>query len=214
MQLRTQGMGSAPAGWTAASGGVDRWAELVREGIEKAVAGLSDMVGREVAVTSFDPRQGDAGYVHALLGGPEQLIVGVYVGVRGAAPGTLLLAFPQQVGYELIDMLMGQPAGATTGLDEMGESVLGEMGNLMGAFFLSLLGDSTNGQLLPTPPVIVNDMAGSVVDAALAQMMLEMDDILTAATSFGTPDHQIHGVFLVLPSEQLMSLALSERAAA
>ena len=192
----------------------DRWARLVFDGINSAVSGLSEMVGQEVSVESLNPRQEDATRVHDLLGGPETLIAGVYLGIQGTAPGQLLLAFEPATAFKLIDMLMMQPEGTATEIGEMESSVLGEMGNVMGAFFLTVLGDNTDGQLLPTPPLVINDMAGSVIDAILAQMMLEADDVMAVETKFGTADMQIEGAFLVLPSTALIDLALRERSAA
>ena len=192
----------------------DRWAQLVFEGINSSVSGLSEMVGQEVRVTSLDPRQRDAGKIHDLLGGPEKLIAGVYLGIEGTAPGQLLLAFDPETAYKLIDMLMAQPPGTTTEIGEMEASVLGEMGNVMGSFFLTVLGDNTDGQLMPTPPLVIHDMAGSVIDAVLAQMMLDADDIMAVETKFGTADMEIEGAFLVLPSTALVNLAVQERRAA
>ncbi len=192
----------------------DRWAQLVFEGINSSISGLSQMVGQEVKVTSLDPRQQDVGKVHDLLGGPETMIIGVYLGIHGTAPGQLLLAFEPETAFKLIDMLLTQPEGTTTEIGEMEESVLGEMGNIMGAFFLTVLGDNTAGQLMPTPPLIINDMAGSVIDAILAQMMLDADDVMAVETKFGTADMDIKGAFLVLPSTDLVNLAVQERSAA
>lgn len=192
----------------------DRWEKLVFDGITSSIAGLSEMVGQEVRVTSLDPRQKDAQKVHDILGGPETLIAGVYLGIEGTASGQLLLAFEAETAYRLIDMLLMQPEGTTTHIAEMEESVLGEMGNVMGAFFLTVLGDNTAGQFRPTPPLVINDMAGSVIDAILAHMMLEEDDVMAVETKFGTEDMDIEGAFLVLPSNSLVEFALQERRAA
>lgn len=192
----------------------DRWEKLVFDGITSSIAGLSEMVGQEVRVTSLDPRQRDVQKVHDILGGPETLIAGVYLGIEGTASGQLLLAFEAETAYRLIDMLLMQPEGTTTHIAEMEESVLGEMGNVMGAFFLTVLGDNTDGQFRPTPPLVINDMAGSVIDAILAHMMLEEDDVMAVETKFGTEDMDIEGAFLVLPSNSLVEFALQERRAA
>ncbi len=192
----------------------DQWEKLVFDGISSSIAGLSEMVGQEVRVTSLDPRQKNVQKVQDILGGPETLIAGVYLGIEGTASGQLLLAFKPDTAYRLIDMLMMQPEGTTTHIAEMEESVLGEMGNVMGAFFLTVLGDNTAGQFMPTPPLVINDMAGAVIDAILAHMMLEEDDVMAVETKFGTEDMEIEGAFLVLPSNALVEIALQERRAA
>ena len=93
-------------------------------------------------------------------------------------------------------------------LDELSISTMGEMGNVMGAYFLSALGDTTGVSLMPSPPTVMMDMAGAVIDAAVADIMADSDDILVVETRFGTTNQQIHGIFLVLPNPKLKEVLL------
>jgi hypothetical protein len=52
------------------------------------------------------------------------------------------------------------------------------------------------------------DMAGAILDAILAEVMLEVDQALVMQTSFGTEDMQINGTFLCLPSLSLQTALL------
>ena len=105
---------------------------------------------------------------------------------------------------------MGQPPGTTTDLDEMEESAMGEVGNIMGSFFLNALSDATGLMLQPSPPAVMMDMAGAILDVALADILGDSDDALVVETSFSTEDRQIEGTLLVMPSPDLLRV-LQER---
>ncbi len=104
----------------------------------------------------------------------------------------------------LVDLLMGEEPGTTTGITEMEASALGEMGNIMGSFYLNALGDASGLVLLPSPPAVIMDMAGSILDVALADILQESDDALVVEAIFSTTDQQITGNFLVLPSPSFL----------
>jgi chemotaxis protein CheC len=180
------------------------WAGLVSRGIGDSISGLSQMVGQEIKATSLRPRVVDIREVPSIIGGAETPTVGVYLRVMGAATGHMLLVYQPKAAFELLDMLMGIDPGTTQGLGEMEESALGEMGNIMGSFFLNSLADTTGMSFYPTPPAVMMDMAGAVLDVALAEIMMETDEACIVEAMFGTQDKQVSGTFLVIPSLALL----------
>ena len=120
----------------------------------------------------------------------------------------MIIIYRPETAYDLIDLLLDQPSGTTTALEEMEISALGEMGNIVGSFFLNALADATGLDLRVSPPEVMMDMAGAILDAVLAEIMLEVDEALVMQTSFGTQDMQIDGTFLCLPSLSLQTALL------
>lgn len=178
----------------------DIWIRLVTDGISNALSGLAQMVGCEITTYSLTAKTIPVASATDLLGGSEALTVGIYLGVSGAATGHMVLVYQPSVAYDFVDMLMGNPLGTTTVLDEMERSALGEMGNVMGSFFLNSLADATGLVLTPSPPAVMMDMAGAIMDVALADVLRETDHALVVEASFGTEDSRSSGTFLVLPS--------------
>lgn len=181
----------------------DIWVRLVTDGITNALSGLAQMVGREITTYSLNAQVIPVASAADLLGGSEELTVGIYLGVSGSATGHMVLVYQPSVAYDFVDMLMGNPLGSTKVLDEMERSALGEMGNVMGSFFLNSLADATGLTLNPSPPAVMMDMAGAIMDVALADVLRETDQALVVEASFGTEDSQSTGTFLVLPSLDL-----------
>ena len=184
------------------------WTWLVSRGIANSLSGLSQMVGRELNVTFLDLKHFPAKDVAMLLGGPENLVVGIYLTIHGDASGHLMLIHDPKIAFELIDMQMGLPPGSTQGLEEMERSVLGEMGNITGSFFLNAIADATNLTLTPSPPAVMIDMAGAILGIALTEIMQEQDDILVVKAVFGTDNRQIDGTFLVMPTMDFLRVIL------
>ena len=179
------------------------WIRLVTDGITNALGGLAEMVGQEIKTYSLNARVIPVASAADLLGGREALTVGIYLGVSGSATGHMVLVYQPSVAYDFVDMLMGNPLGTTTVLNEMERSALGEMGNVIGSFFLNSLADATGLRLNPSPPAVMMDMAGAIMDVALADILRETDYALIVEASFGTQDSRSSGTFLVLPSLDL-----------
>ena len=184
------------------------WTWLVSKGIGNAMYGLSGMIGCELAVTGLSLKQIAAKDAAELLGGPENMVVGIYLTISGDATGHLMLAHDPKIAFELIDMMTGQPLNSTRHLGEMERSVMGEMGNITGSFFLNALADATNMTLTPSPPAVMIDMAGPVLDVTLTKIMQEQDEVLVVETAFGTANRQISGTFLVMPTMEFLRAIL------
>ncbi len=184
------------------------WTGLVAGGITHAISGLSDLVGVEVRTTFLSPRTMPAARVNELIGGPETEVVAIHLGVNGEATGHILLMFKPVTAFDLVNMLLDRKPGSECELDELAISTMGEMGNVMGSYFLTALGDTTGVRLMPSPPTVMMDMAGAVIDAAVADIMADTEDILVVETRFGTANQKIYGIFLVLPNPQLKEVLL------
>ncbi len=184
------------------------WTWLVSRGITNSLAGLSEMVGQELIVNSLDLRQLSVKDAAILLGGPENPVVGIYLTIHGDATGHLMLIHEQKMAFELIDIQMGLPIGSTQRLQEMENSVLGEMGNITGAFFLNALADANDLSLTPSPPTIMTDKAKAILDIALAEITQAQDSVLVIKAMYGTENRQIEGIFMVLPTLNFMQVIL------
>ncbi len=185
------------------------WTWLVSRGISNALSGLSQMIGQELKVTGLDLRQYPAKHAVQLLGGPEETVVGIYLTIQGDATGHLMLIHEPSIAFQLIDLQMGQAPGTTTVMGEMEASIMGEMGNITGSFFLNAIADATNLTLTPSPPAVMIDMAGAILGIALTKIMQEQDDLLVVSADFGTDNHQMNGNFLVMPTTDFLRTILS-----
>ena len=184
------------------------WTWLVSRGIANALSGLSRMVKCEINVTSLNLEQLSTKDATDLLGGPGALGIGIYLTIHGDASGHLLLVHDPEIAFQLIDIQMDLPAGSTQRIGEMERSVLGEMGNVTGGFFLNTLADMTGLSLLPSPPSVIVDTVGAILSIPLDFLMDKQEEALAVKTTFSAGTRQIHGTFLILPTVEFMKTVL------
>ena len=122
--------------------------------------------------------------VPELVGGPDTMVVGVFLRVYGKAPSNILFLLPRDSAFYLVDMLMGKKHGDTQKLDFMDESALMEIGNILSGAYLNALFNFTNISLLPSIPALAMDMAGAILSVVLVQLGRMGDHALVIETEF------------------------------
>ncbi len=183
---------------------MDTWMVMVSRGMAKAIEGLSEMLGQEVGATELKARRVPLVQAADLLGGSDQPAAAVYLAMSGSAEGHMVLVYPPQIAFDMVDLAMGDEPGTTKDLGEMETAVLGEIGNVMAASFLRTIADTTGLDLRVSPPAVMLDMAGAILDACLADIMSHSDEAVLVEAVFGSVDRQIAGSFLVMPSPALI----------
>ena len=186
------------------------WKVLMTKGVTNAISGLSQMCEAHIKITSIDAREVPVVQIPDMLGGPEAMVTGVYLEMSGAGTGHIVIVYMPETAFELIDMILDQSPGTTTEFGEMEQSVLGEVGNIMGSQFLGTVADATGFELRVSPPAVMNDMSAAILDATMADLLSKSDEVLILNTTFGTEDRQINGTFLAMPDMELQARLFSK----
>ncbi len=184
------------------------WTWLVSKAITNSLSGLSQMVERTFDVTSLNIKQFPAKDAAMLLGGSENVAVGVYLEIQGDATGHLLLMHNPGIAFKLVDIQLGLPIGSTQQMEEMERSVLGEMGNIAGSFFLNAVADTVNLVLVPSPPEVMVDTVGRIISIPLTRIMEKQDDALIVKATFSADNGQMDGTLMILPTMDFMKAIL------
>jgi chemotaxis protein CheC len=142
--------------------------KIASEGYRHAAEGLSGMMGKNVTASPATVEQVALRDIPALFGGPEAEAVGIYLRSEGLLAAQFLIAVPYQKAMELADLLMDQPVGTTTQMGSMERSALAEVGNLSVAFFLNSVDTVTGLGARPTPPAVMVDMLGAIIDIIIS----------------------------------------------
>jgi len=178
-------------------------AVIFGEGVNNAIVGLSQMAGRDIKVVDMNIMKVPVKDIPDLFGGHEALIIAIYLEIFGKTNGHMIVVYKPEVAFGLVDLLLDQPAGSTKELNDMEQSTLGEVGNIMGSFFLNYVSDTTGQRLKPSPPAVMMDMAGAVLDATLASILAYSNETYVVDTVFGTNDRQVSGTFVIIPDPGL-----------
>jgi chemotaxis protein CheC len=179
---------------------------------------LGAMSGQVIDVRTPMLRRCSATAVMAMAGGAEAVVVAVYVGIKGSLEGHALLLFSPTDAHRLAQILLAGllgpaelPASAGSdqlAFDDLELSAIQEAGNVTISAFLNELGMHLHEPVQPTPPQIVVEMAGAVLDGVLVDLMTEVDQVLAARTTFTEGDRAIDGALLVLPRASSLPILL------
>ena len=178
---------------------------MIVEAVQDALGALTDMSGQEIRAEVVKPYKIDLTEIPDALGGADKVAVAVLLGIENVPAFHIALVHSPATAFNVVDIMIGNPLGTTTGLGELELSTLGEMGNIMGSFFLNKIGNTTGHELRPTPPSVRMDMTGAVLDYAIASLLMETDEVTMIEAKYGTDAIKVDGVFAVMPSPRLQS---------
>ena len=144
-------------------------------------------------------------HLSMVAGDPERAVVAVYLGIRGGLHGHILMAYSESMALGLVDMLLDQPAGTTTELGDLEISALAEAGNVAGSCFLTTIADWAGLTLPPTPPVVIHEMCGAILDTLAGDLALQSHEQAMVIDAQLSCDGQVvDASFLMFPGHQMI----------
>lgn len=172
--------------------------ELGNIGAGNAMTALSQMLQCKVDMKVPQVRLLEFAEVGEMIGGEEQIMVGVLLGVEGDVTGSMMFIVEEASARHLIQKItMGMlPAG--TEFEEMGLSAMKEVGNIITGAYLNSLSTMTNLKIFPTPPALTVDMAGAILSVPAIQFGVFGDKILMIQSQF-YDEVELDGYFILIP---------------
>ncbi len=181
---------------------------IIKLSTDSSAVALSEMTDKAIFLES--PRLDIVALesVVGITGGAEVTAVSVFLMFDGEINGNMLLVFPGDSAFKLIDIVMREDRGDIHELDEMGTSVLGEVGNLVSAYFLSTLSDYTGLDLRPSSPMVAEDMVGAIVSSAVMTLERAPEEILYIETEIADETSKIEGYLMLFTDEDSLGSLL------
>lgn len=172
--------------------------EIGNIGAGNAMTALSQMMQCKVDMKVPQVKLLEFKDVGNLMGGEEQLMAGVFLGVEGDITGSMLFMVEEKSARHLIRKItMGMlPEGCE--FEEMGLSAMKEVGNIITGAYLNSLSTLTNLKVYPTPPALTVDMAGAILSVPAIQFGILGDKILLIQSQF-YDEIQLDGYFILIP---------------
>ena len=187
---------------------------VAARGAGRAAAGLSELVGKEILLDATGVHSGSSTRMLDLVGGAEAPVVGIDLAFGGEITGHVMMLFTRDEAGMLVDQLLGQDPGTTTTLDEMARSALGEVGNITAAAFLNELGDTIDTEIHPSPPQVVEDLAGALLDSVLTEVAMQGGEMLILETVLTQSGTAIKSFILLTPDPPSLEILMDRLQAA
>ncbi len=181
--------------------------ELGNIGAGNAMTALSQMLQCKVDMKVPQVRLLEFSEVGDMMGGEEQIMVGVFLGVDGDITGSMMFMVEEESARHLIQKItMGMlPPGSE--FEEMGFSAMKEIGNIITGAYLNSLSTLTNLKIIPTPPALTVDMAGAILSVPAIQFGIFGDNILLIQSQF-YDEIELDGYFILIPDLESYSKIL------
>jgi chemotaxis protein CheC len=174
---------------------LDALRELANIASGNAATSLAQMLGREVDLNV--PRVLALPLADAVdaCGSPEEATVSVVIPLDGDVTGVVLLLIEPD-GAEALCKLLGVDAW-----DEIGESALREIGNILGTSCLNALASMTGLHLEPRPPHLTTDMLGAIVSSLALSQTASTELVLVLDSELAVAGEPCSISFVLLPTE-------------
>lgn len=188
---------------------LDALREAGNIGAGHAATALSKLLRQRILMAVPKASVMPLSHVNAMVGGPDTLVWAIYLQIKGQVTGHMLFLLPYDHATYLVDLVMGLPLGKTPEIDEMGTSILGEVGNVLTASYLMALGGLTKLEMQVSVPHLASDMAGAVLDAVVAELAVASDRVLALETEFSAENGgPLKGFMFMLPTPESLSVLL------
>ncbi|MDQ7096218.1 chemotaxis protein CheC [Desulfosporosinus sp. PR] len=179
---------------------LDALREIGNIGSGHAATALSTLLQRRIDMSVPEVWAVPFESVSPIIGQLDSPQVTIYVKVEGTAPGKAVFFFPVESAEIVVQALFGTDEPMDLFTNEMAQSALKEVGNILVSSFLIALSQFSGIPLQPSVPAIAVDMIGASLDAILLEEGLLDDTILFIDTQLsGIP--KIEGQFIFLPDD-------------
>jgi chemotaxis protein CheC len=174
---------------------LDALRELANIGSGNAGTALSSMLGRPVDISVPSALALPLAEAVEAAGDPEQAATAVVLPVAGEMPGVVLLLFTPEDVATLCGLLGVEPG------TEVGDSALGEIGNILGSSYINSLAAMTGIEIEPGPPQTAADMLGALVaSVVMSQLDGASDTTLMLDSALIVEGEECSMSFLLVPA--------------
>jgi chemotaxis protein CheC len=146
-----------------------------------------------------------------ITGNAEQEVIAVFLAIEGSISGNIFFILTHHSARQLMSSIMTFNPTKEAGFNEMEQSAMQEIGNIMAGSFLSSLADFTHLTMYPTVPSLAIDMVGAVLSYGLIEMSQLGDHALLIDTKFidVQAKEEVEGHFFLIPDPSSMEKIFS-----
>ena len=178
---------------------LDTLREIGSMGTGNAATALSEMLQREVRITLPEVRIMEYNEAIEWIGGPEAITAGVLVKMGGQMNGIMLSCQPIEFVNIVLESVLGENVTDFKQLEEMENSCLVEVGNIMISSFINALSGLSGMDITLTVPAFTVDMQGAILAVPMAEYGGQSDFLMTIGGNFVCDDKQVPCRLLMSP---------------
>ena len=189
---------------------LDTLREIGSIGTGNAATALGQLLEREVRITLPEVRI--MGYNEAIdwIGGPEAVTAGVLVGMGGQMSGVMLSVQKLEFINLVLEAMLGAHVDDYSELEEMHQSALIEVGNILISTFINALSGLSGIAVSLTVPGFAVDMQGAILAVPMAMYGGTSDYLMSIGGNFVCDNKQVPCHLLLSPDIRSLNFLLQK----
>ena len=179
--------------------------EIGSIGTGNAVTAISSLLNKKVQMNMPSVNLVEFGNVADFVGGPENILVGVLVGISSDINGMMMFLMDMDTARHLVNSILSGMGGSEDSDGEFGElelSVIEEISNIMAGSYLGSLSGLTNLRIRQSVPLLSIDMANALLSVPAIEFGKMADHVLYINSSFTVDAVDVSGYFILVPDEE------------
>ena len=180
-------------------GRIDALRQIGNIGSGNAANSLSVIFDNDMGMAVPEVKTVDVNEAANILGGPENISVGIFFEVQGDFKGLIMLV----MNLELADKIVGRLVNETTNKDgtftPLQMSALSEVGNIFAYSYANSISSLLQMNVTLSTPKICVDMNGAILAIPSIQMAEVSDKILVIDTHFNDADFDAGADIFLIP---------------
>ena len=182
----------------------DAMQELGNIGAAHAATTLSQMVGSTVEMSVPGIKAVDIAELGNYMGEESAAMVAFELQGEIQHGGFVIFYITRESAIRLTNTMLGL-TDMNRPMNEMDESALLEVGNIMVSAFLDATAELLGFVMLPSPPAMTIDMAHAAMSSLIASMGEEIDEVLLFSTELTCEEHKIDSDIIMMPETKTLA---------
>lgn len=161
----------------------DQLGELLNIGVAHAGTTLSQMTGRQIAISIPTTSLKNSKNASDFLSKPDDVTLAVLLRLSGGLDGYIFLVFSREAVITLLHTLSGKNVSDLRELNPFDRSIFQEVGNVLTGGMLQGFSSFLRVPLLHSVPNVVIDMKGAMFNSVAATMISNHEEFLSLDVS-------------------------------
>jgi chemotaxis protein CheC len=178
--------------------------ELGNIGAAHAATTLSQMLGSSVEMSVPAIKAIDLAELGNYMGEEPAALVAFELQGEIQHGGYVVFYISRESAIRLTNTMLGL-TDMNRPMNEMDESALLEVGNIMVSAFLDATAELLGFIMLPSPPALTVDMAHAAMSSLIAQLGEEVDEVLLFSTELICEEHKIDSDIIMMPEASTLA---------
>ncbi len=175
--------------------------EIGNIGAGNATTALASLLDKKMTMSVPEVKILPFNEVTNILNGPENIVAGVMIDMKGDLQGYILLVLDARDAQKMIAILteVDPDALSEEDLNALDLTDLTEIANILVGAYLSAISAMTGLTIIPSVPELTIDMAAAIMSVPAIEYGKIGDSVLFLGTQFTDEKQKLHGHFFLIP---------------